>query len=76
MNQNELLDQHLYKKISKCHIHRKRQDKNVITVMYTDGATENIWTYSPIRYDFDYREFIGMTKIEAVFYCDRMHPRN
>ena len=76
MNQNYLLDPHLYKTISKCYIHKKRPDKNEISVMYTDGGQERVWTYNPMRYDFDYREFLGMTKVEAVFYCDRKEPRN
>lgn len=76
MNQNYLLDPHLYKTISKCYIHRKRPDKNEISVMYTDGSQERVWTYNPMRYDFEYGEFLGMTKIEAVFHCDRKEPRN
>lgn len=76
MNQNHLLDPHLYKTISKCYIYKKRPDKNEISVMYTDGAKETVWTYNPMRYDFEYTEFLGMTKIEAVFYCDRKDPRS
>ena len=76
MSQNELLDPHLYKAISKCYIHKRRTDKSEISVVYTDGVKETVWTYNPMRYDFEYRDFLGMTKIEAVFYCDRMEPRN
>ena len=76
MSQNELLDPHLHKVISKCYIHRRRTDKSEISVVYTDGARETIWTYNPLRHDFDYGEFLGMTKIQAVFYCDRREPRN
>lgn len=75
MSQNELLDPHLYKTISKCYISKRRPDRNEISVVYTDGKKENIWTYNPMRYDFDYCEFLGMTKIQAVFHCDRKHPR-
>ena len=30
-----------------------------------------IWAFNPTRYIFDYGDFVGKTKIEAVFYCDR-----
>ena len=76
MSQNELLDPHLYKKISRCYVHKRRTDKGEISVVYTDGTKETIWTYNPTRYDFDYGDFLGMSKIEAVFYCDRKEPRN
>lgn len=76
MSQNELLDPNLYKVISKCYIHKRRPDKNEISVMYADRTKESVWTYNPMRYDFEYREFLGMTKIEAVFHCDRKEPRN
>ena len=76
MDQSHLLDPHLYKAISKCYINRKGHDRNEIFVIYTDGAREAIWTYDPSRYDFSREEFIGKTKIESVFYCDRKEPRN
>ena len=76
MDQSHLLDPHLYKVISKCYINRKGYDRNEIFVIYTDGAREVIWTYDPSRYDFNHEEFIGKTKIESVFYCDRKESRN
>ena len=75
MNQNDLLDEFLYKTISKCFINSKHQDASEIFVIYTDGSRERIWTFNPMVYDFNYREFTGKTKIEAVFYCDRKKPR-
>lgn len=76
MNQQSLLDTNLYKTISKCFINKKQSDISEIFVIYTDDARETIWTYNPSRYDFNHREFIGKTKIEAVFYCDRKEPRS
>lgn len=76
MSQRHLLDPNLYKTISKCYINRKLSNKNEISVVYTDGSKETVWTYNPMRYDFEYREFIGITKIEAVFHCDRKESRN
>lgn len=75
MNQSNLLDPNLYKVISKCYINKKRPDRHEIFVIYANGARENIWTYNPTRYDFEHGEFLGKTKIEAVFYCDRKVPR-
>lgn len=75
MEQIELLDENLYNIISKCFINKKRPDSSDILVTYMNNARERIWTFNPMRYDFDHREFIGMTKIEAVFYCDRKQPR-
>ena len=75
MSQTDLLDPNLYKVISKCYINKKRSDKNEIFVIYANGARESIWTYNPARYDFEHYEFLGKTKIEAVFYCDRKNPR-
>lgn len=76
MDQLELLDKNLYKVISKCFINNKRSDSSEIHVIYADGAKETIWTFNPMRYDFDRHEFVGMTKIEAVFYCDRKETRS
>ena len=76
MDQQELLDKNLYKVISKCYINSKRPDISEIHVIYTDNTRENIWTFNPTRYDFDNRPFVNMTKIEAVFYCDRKEPRS
>lgn len=71
MDQKELLDPNLHKIISKCFIHNKRQNLSEIVVIYIDGVRERIWSFDPTRQTFDYQEFIGKTKIEAVFYCDR-----
>lgn len=76
MDQSHLLDPNLYKIISKCYINKKGNDRNEIFAIYTDDSRETIWTYDPARYDFDRYEFIGKTKIESVFYCDRKGPRN
>ena len=70
-NQEELLDPHLYKKIIRCYINNKRTNLNEIVVYYDNKTSETIWSYNPSRYFFDYHDFIGKTKIEAVFYCDR-----
>lgn len=76
MDQSSLLDKNLYKVISKCFINSKRQDASEIHVIYADGSKESIWTFNPHRYVFEQREFVGMTKIEAVFHCDRKEPRS
>lgn len=76
MDQRDLLDKNLYKIISKCFINIRRPDLSEIHVIYTDDSRENIWAFNPTRYEFDNREFIGMTKIEAVFHCDRKEPRS
>lgn len=76
MSQECLVDPNLYKTISKCFINKKTDDMAEIFVIYSDGARETIWTYNSTRYDFNYQEFIGKTKIESVFYCDRKEPRS
>ena len=76
MDQRDLIDPNLYKVISKCFINNKRPDLSEIFVIYTDNTRENIWTFNPMRYNFYHHEFIGKTKIEAVFYCDRKEPRS
>ena len=42
-----------------------------VIVIYENGVREKIWTFNPTRCIFDYGDFVGKTKIEAVFYCDR-----
>jgi hypothetical protein len=74
MDQRYLLDRNLYKTISRCFINKKQSDIAEIFVIYDDGERENIWTYNPMRYDFTHHEFLGKTKIAAVFYCDRKEP--
>ena len=76
MDQYYLVDQNFYKTISRCFINKKQSDVTEIFVIYDDGERENIWTYNPMRYDFTHYEFIGKTKIEAVFYCDRKEPKS
>lgn len=76
VDQVDLLDVNLYKVISRCFINRKQSDICEIFVIYADDTRETIWTYNSLRYDFDHRDFIGKTKIEAVFYCDRKSPKN
>lgn len=46
-------------------------DAAEVIVIYGNGVREKIWAFNPTRYIFDYRDFVGKTKIEAVFYCDR-----
>lgn len=76
MDLNEISDDNLFSTISRCFINNKRSDKAEIFVIYENSARERIWTFNPERYDFDHREFIGMSKIEAVFHCDRKKPRS
>ena len=76
MDQRDLVDSNLYKTISSCFINKKLPDRSEIFVIYADGARETIWTYNSVRYEFSHHEFIGKTKIEAVFYCDRKGPRS
>lgn len=74
MDLNELTDDNLFSIISKCFINNKRPDATEIFVIFENGDRERIWTFDPARYDFDHRDFIGKTKIEAIFYCDRKKP--
>lgn len=66
-----MIDDKMYNVISKCFINNKRYDSSEVFVIYEDGSRERIWTFNPMRYEFDFREFVGKTKLEAVFYCDR-----
>lgn len=75
INQNGLLDPNLYELIVHCKFHKLNSTETEIIVTYENGDKERIWTFNPNRYSFNYREFEGMTKIQAVFYCDRKHPR-
>lgn len=75
MGSNELTDNNLFKTISKCFVNNKRPDVSEVFVIYEDSTRERIWTFNPTKYNFDHREFVGKTKIEAVFYCDRKKPR-
>lgn len=75
-DQRNLLDPNMDKKIAKCFINEKGRFTNVIHVIYEDGSRENIHTYNTNKYEFSHTEFIGKTKIDAVFYCDRKKPLN
>lgn len=75
MDQEYLIDANLYKRITSCFIRKKHPSAYEIFVIYTDGTRETIWTYNPLRFEFVHSEFIGKTKIAAVFYCDRKEPR-
>lgn len=74
-NQERLVDINLYKIIERCYINNKHPELSEIFVIYIDDSRERIWSFNPMRYDFDHREFMGKTKIEAVFYCDRKKPK-
>lgn len=76
MDQSNLLDENLYKTITKCFINAKHPTMAEVFVIYSDGSRETIWTFNPMRHEFEPRTFIGMTKIEAVFYCDRRKPKS
>jgi hypothetical protein len=71
LNSNNLIDKNLHKKIVKCYINQKSYDKNEISVIYEDGVQERLWTFNPNKQNFERGEFIGKTKIAAVFHCDR-----
>ena len=75
-DQSELLDQNLHKVISKCFINHKRPDSAEVFAIYADESRERIWTFNPTRYDFGHKEFLGKTKLEAVFHCDRKEPKS
>lgn len=66
-----MIDDKMYNVISKCFINSKRHDASEVFVIYEDGSRERIWSFNPMRHEFDFREFVGKTKLEAVFYCDR-----
>ena len=74
LKQYDLIDRNLHSIISKCFINSRRSGLSEIFVIYTNGDRERIWSYNNLRYDFDHRDFIGKTKIEAVFYCDKKKP--
>ena len=76
MDQRHLIDENLYKVISKCFINVRHSTVGEIFVVYADGSRETIWSFNTARYEFDHKVFIGMTKIEAVFYCDRKQPKS
>lgn len=69
-----LLDKNMDKRIIKCYINDKSHTRKEVFVIYADGTREVIHTYNSNKYDFTRGEFIGKTKLEAVFYCDRKPP--
>lgn len=71
MSSNNLIDENLHKLIVKCYINQKTFDKSEIFVIYEDGTKERLWTFNPNKQNFERGEFIGKTKIAAVFHCDR-----
>lgn len=71
MFDNNLMDRNLYKVIDRCFINEVGRWRNEVSVIYEDGVQEVIYHYNPMEYEFSFREFIGKTKIEAAFYCDR-----
>ena len=73
-DQEQFVDTNLYKVIDKCFVNSRHPERSEIFVIYTDNSRERIWSFNPMRYVFDHRDFIGKTKIEAVFYCDRKKP--
>ena len=76
MDQRYLLDRNLYKTIARCFINKKHPSMSEIFVVYSDDSRETIWTFNPTRYEFTHHEFLGKTKIEAVFHCDRKQPKS
>lgn len=71
-----MIDDKMDNVISKCFINNKHPYASEVFVIYEDGSRERIWTFNPMRQNFDFREFVGKTKLEAVFYCDRKKPRS
>lgn len=60
------------RRIRSCFIDERGKFKNEIFVIYEDGSRETLFSYNPTKMDFNFKDFIGMTKIEAAFYCDRV----
>lgn len=71
VERRNLLDPNMDKKIVQCNIRQTGYRRNEISVTYKDQTREIIWHYNPIRFEFESDDFIGMTKLEAVFYCDQ-----
>lgn len=69
--QADLLDENMDKVIKACFINDRGPDKSRVFVIYEDGSRENIFTFNPKKHYLNNTLFIGMTKLEAVFYCDR-----
>ena len=71
MFDNELIDRNLDKVIVKCFINELSRYRNEVSVIYEDGVQEVIYHYNPMDYEYNFREFVGKTKIEVAFYCDK-----
>ena len=69
-----LLDKNMDKVITSCYVNNKGRFKSEIFAIYEDGCREVIFSFNPTKIDFYGSEFIGKTKLEAVFYCDRKRP--
>lgn len=68
----------MVKKIARCEITSLRF-KNDVHVMYNDGTVEKLFDYYPDELTFTEREFIGLTKVEAIAlfrYRDMTYLRN
>ena len=76
MDQYELLDKNMDKVIDRCFINNRHPNLSEVYVIYADESRETIWSFNPMRYHFVKHEFIGKTKLEAVFYCDRKEPKS
>ena len=70
VNWESLLDPNMDKVIDKCFINNKGRFRNEIFAIYKDGSREVIFSYDPNKLNFDHIDFIGKTKLDAVFYCD------
>ena len=69
-----LLDKNMDKKIKRCFINEQGRFKREIFVIYEDGSREGIHHFNPTKYDFVDSEFIGLTKLQALYRCDNRKP--
>lgn len=69
-----LLDKNMDKKIRKCFINEQGRYRREVFVIYEDGCREGIHHFNPTKYEFVDTEFIGKTKLEAVFHCYLKKP--
>ena len=70
-DQKELWDRNIFCRIAKCFITNKNSRRNEISVTYKNGYREYLASYDPTEYEFNFYDFVGMSKIEALFYIDR-----
>ena len=73
-DQRNLLDPNMDKRIGQCFIneHKFKRFYKQIFVIYEDRSRENIYTYDSRKFDFDHKWFVGRSKLEALFICDRV----